>query len=54
MTSTTRPARSRSIRLLTIGVAASGLCLAGAGLAVTNAGDLLRDGQPLPIGPAEG
>lgn len=38
MTSTTRPARSRSIRLLTIGVAASGLCLAGAGLAVaTNA-----------------
>lgn len=38
MTSTTRPARSRSIRLLTIGAAASGLCLAGAGLAAaTNA-----------------
>lgn len=33
MTSTTRPTRSRSVRLLTIGVAASGLCLAGAGLA---------------------
>ena len=38
MTSTTRPTRTRSIRLLTIGVAASGLCLAGAGLAAaTNA-----------------
>lgn len=33
MTSSTRPTRSRSIRLVTIGVAASGLCLAGAGLA---------------------
>ncbi len=38
MTSTPRPTRTRSVRLLTIGVAASGLCLAGAGLAVaTNA-----------------
>lgn len=33
MTRTTRPGRTRSIRLLTIGAAASGLCLAGAGLA---------------------